>query len=130
MMFLAEGDANTRFFHLQACHRSRKQHIGCLKVQGIDITSNDQMAEAVYEHYKGLLGIPFQHAATINFDNLGLHQHDLDMLDVCFSEFEIWTAIQELPPDKAPGTDGFTGLFYKLEWSIIKSNVMNAFNAF
>jgi len=23
MLFLAEGDANTRFYHLQACHRGR-----------------------------------------------------------------------------------------------------------
>ena len=32
--FLAEGDANTKFFHLQACHRSRKNHINSLRVHG------------------------------------------------------------------------------------------------
>jgi hypothetical protein len=41
MMFLAEGDANTRFFHLQACHRSRKIHITLLRVQGNDLVLNE-----------------------------------------------------------------------------------------
>lgn len=69
------------------------------------------MADAAYDHYNGLLGTPFQRAATVNFDSLGLAQHDLAMLDVCFSELEIWATISELPSDKAPGPDGFTGLF-------------------
>lgn len=32
--------------------------------------------------------------------------------------------------DKASGPDGFTGLFYKKAWDIIKADIMNAFNAF
>ena len=120
LMFLAEGDANTRFFHLHACHRSRKNHITSLRVQGNDLVLGEQMADALYDHYRVLLGTPFQRLATVNFDSLGLAQHDLSMLDVCFSEFEIWATIKELPSDKAPGPDGFTGLFYKLAWPIIK----------
>lgn len=38
--------------------------------------------------------------------------------------------IKELPNDKAPGPDGFTGIFYKLAWDVIKPEIMNAFNAF
>jgi hypothetical protein len=32
-----------------------------------------------------------------------------------------------LPSDKAPGPDGFTGLFYKVAWPIIKQDVVNVF---
>lgn len=32
LMYLADGDANTWFFHLQACHRSRKNHKASLRV--------------------------------------------------------------------------------------------------
>ena len=34
-------------------------------------------------------------------------------LDVCFTEDEVWQAIQDMLVDKAPGPDGFTGLFYR-----------------
>lgn len=35
-----------------------------------------------------------------------------------------------MPSDKAPGLDGFTGLFYQTAWPIIKGDLMNAINAF
>jgi hypothetical protein len=42
------------------------------------------------------------------------------------SEEEVWNTIKQLPPDKAPGPDGFTGRFYKACWSIIKKDIMAA----
>jgi len=38
----------------------------------------------------------------------------------------VWNTIKEMPPDKAPGPDGFTGRFYKSCWTIIKNDVMAA----
>lgn len=38
--------------------------------------------------------------------------------------------ITKVPNDKAPGPDGFTALFYKKTWSIIKEGVLNPFNTF
>jgi hypothetical protein len=37
--------------------------------------------------------------------------------------------VNELPLDKAPGPDGFTGRFYRSAWSIIKRDVIRAFDA-
>ena len=34
-----------------------------------------------------------------------------------------------MPVDKAPGPDGFTGLFYKIAWPIIKTDILGAFQA-
>jgi hypothetical protein len=34
---------------------------------------------------------------------------DLTDLDAPFSEKEVWETIKQLPSDKAPGLDGFTG---------------------
>jgi hypothetical protein len=58
-----------------------------------------------------------------------LPQLDLTGIDACFSEEDIWTTIKDLPPDCAPGPDGFTGLFYKVAWGVIKQDVINTFNA-
>jgi hypothetical protein len=36
----------------------------------------------------------------------------------------------ELPSDRAPGPDGYTGYFYKSTWSVIKQDVIATLNAF
>lgn len=45
-------------------------------------------------------------------------------------EHEIWAVVRELPPDKAPGPDGFMGAFYQSAWPVIKADVLRAINAF
>ena len=47
------------------------------------------------------------------WDDLHLEQHDLQDLDAPITEEEVWAAIKEMPVDKSPGPDGFTGLFFK-----------------
>jgi hypothetical protein len=94
--YLEEGDANTKFFHLQACHRSRKN--------------------------------VFERLHSLHLDDL-LPRLDLTGIDACFTEEEIWATVKELPPDRAPGLDGFTGRFYKVAWGVIKQDIINVFNA-
>ncbi|KAE8816235.1 hypothetical protein D1007_06363 [Hordeum vulgare] len=51
-------------------------------------------------------------------------------LDNPFSETEIWDAIKASPMEKAPGPDGYIGMFFKSCWQHIKADVMLAFNSF
>jgi hypothetical protein len=48
-------------------------------------------------------------------------------LDVPFSEEEVKAAINDLPVEKALGPDGFTGVFYKSSWDVIKHDLLTAF---
>ena len=34
-----------------------------------------------------------------------------------------------MPTDKAPGPDGFTGMFYRVAWPIIKPDILRAFHS-
>ena len=52
------------------------------------------------------------------------------MLAGDFTESELRSAINQMPTDKVPGPDGFTGLFFKECCNIIKGDVMNVANAF
>jgi hypothetical protein len=42
-------------------------------------------------------------------------------LDAPFTE-DVWVTIKDMPLDKAPGPDGFTGRFNKSCWNIIKGD--------
>jgi hypothetical protein len=53
---------------------------------------------------------------------------DQALLDRQFSEEEIRLAVAELSTEKAPGPDGFTGMFYKTCWDIIKQDLVAAFH--
>lgn len=66
LLFLVEGDANTRFFHLQACHRSRQNRIDSLEVQGAQVVSDQAMEDALYEFFNGVLGSAFECSRRID----------------------------------------------------------------
>jgi len=117
-------------FHLMACHRKRRSYIRSLKVDGTEVVTDEAKAEALYQHYLQLLGTNFARSRRFDLNIIGVPSADLSGLETLFSEEEVWAVIKELPNDKALGPDGFTGLFYKTAWPIIKADVMNAFNAF
>jgi hypothetical protein len=125
--WLKEGDVNTRFFHTHARHRKRKNFIDRLVSEegGMICTSHEDKAALVDGFYGGLLGSCLIREHTIDLSALGVPTHDLSAFDSPFSEKEVWNTIKQLPSNKAPGPDGFTGAFYKSCWPIIKQDAMN-----
>lgn len=101
--YLAEGDANTKFFHLQACHRSRKSYIGKTKVQDVELVHDEEKAEAFFQHFDDILGTPGHRTAKLDLSLLNLPSIADRCLDHCFSEEEVWQTILEIPTNKAPG---------------------------
>jgi len=128
LRFLEEGDANTKFFHLQACHRNWKNHIPSILHESAWFSADEAKSELIYSYYNGILGTPFYRQHSIELGDL-LPQLDLSGMDACFSEQEVWDTIKEMPPGRAPGPDGFNSLFYKVAWPIIKQDVVTALNA-
>jgi hypothetical protein len=88
------------------------------------------MADALYGYYNGLLGTNFVRSRRIDLHHIGVPSLQLHELEVLFTEDEVWNVIKELPNEKSPGPDGFTGMFYKVAWGIIKVDIMHAINAF
>ena len=51
MMFLAEGDANTAYFHLIARGRKRRNFIPSLTVAGHVAADHEGMEQGLYDHF-------------------------------------------------------------------------------
>jgi hypothetical protein len=59
------------------------------------------------------MGTLIARTKALNWQELGYVHQNLDDLDAPFTQEEIGAIIKEMPSEKAPGLDGFIGLFYK-----------------
>ena len=84
----------------------------------------------LHSHFNAVLGTGLPRARTINWDNIELPTVDMDGLDLPFTAAEVWEAIKSMPAEKSPGPDGFTGVFYRHCWPVIREDVLAALNHF
>ena len=110
--YLKDGDVNTKFFHLKACHRKQKNYIPMLVHEGHTFTYEEATSEAVFDYYNALLGTHFRRSHRIDLERLSLPRLDLQALAKPFSEADVTRIILESPPDRAPSSDRFTDRFY------------------
>jgi len=129
LAYIRNGDANTKFFHIRASTRMRKNYICCLHTNGgVAITHNDKQ-KVLEDYFSDHLGTMVQRPRTFDWNVLGYVSRDLSMLEVPFTQDEIKETINSMPFDKAPGPDGFTCGFFKKCWEIIKEDVTEAMNS-
>jgi hypothetical protein len=83
---IAEGDANTRYFHLQACHINRKSHIDKVNFGGAVLIQEEKKAEAFFRHLDDLLGTSSPRSLKLDLEEIGMPKLDPQGLDFCFSE--------------------------------------------
>lgn len=81
-------------------------------------------------HFEATMRQPNARARDFQWDALHLTAMDLGSRQNPFSESKVLNAIKQIPQDKAPGPDGFTGLFYKVCWPVIRLDVLAAINSF
>jgi hypothetical protein len=110
---LSEGDANTKFFHLQACRRNRKALVEKLNFQGRIVTGECSKVQTIFDFFDGMLGCRSERSHGLDFAALGLPTLQFGGIDACFLEDEIWFVERALPADKAAGPNGFTRRFYQ-----------------
>jgi hypothetical protein len=130
LLWLREGDTPTKLFHVHSSHRRHKGFIRSLEHRGQILVQEESKVEAAFGFFNGRLGEPTIHSYAINLEDLDLPQLDLSELGNWFTEEEVWGVIRSLPPDNAPGPDGFTARFLQYTWDIVRPELMRAFDAF
>lgn len=67
----------------------------------------------IFEHFNAQFGPPSSRETTLNWDEIGLQRHDLIHLYEDFTVEEVYGVIKDIAVEKAPGPDGYIGLFFK-----------------
>jgi hypothetical protein len=123
---IKEGYANTKFFHMRVNARRRKNHIHRMKDNHGWVTDQNAKEEIVSNHFQSIMGTRVARTHDFNWEELNLPTVDLHSLGDPFTEEEVKNAIDQMPRDKAPSPDGYTGAFFKSCWGIIKEDLMCA----
>lgn len=94
------------------------------------VTAQEAKHEAIFQYFQQHIGTHQVRKHCLNFANIGWQRLQLQHLELPFHDHEIDAVIKALPSEKAPGPDGFLGLFLKHCWTIIKEDIFRAFSQF
>lgn len=124
--WLTDGDRNTRYYHLKAITRKRKNCISMLRDANGAWTDDDaELQNMVNNFYKNLFTdnnkehVWFQ----TRFTYPTLTEENIQHLDEPVGDDDVRREVFSMGPWKAPGPDGFPAGFYQNAWEVIRHTV-------
>jgi hypothetical protein len=93
--------------------------------QGNSMVDHNQKANALWTCYKNRMGVTNASATQADISHLIYPVEGLEILSKEFTVEEIEGVVKHMKTDRAPGPDGFNGLFVKKCWPIIKDDFIN-----
>ncbi|KAF2302890.1 hypothetical protein GH714_010306 [Hevea brasiliensis] len=131
VQWVKEGDKNTKFFHLAASNRRRKNFIGCIKTSSGMVTDvNGIRAEAVNDFTALFSESDYSRPSLLIGNITSLPPSSAELLEAPFSYEEIQAAVWYCGNGKAPGPDGFNFSFFKASWDFIWPDIMRMVDEF
>ncbi|XP_073298281.1 uncharacterized protein [Primulina huaijiensis] len=129
--WLNYGDRNTKYFHSSATTRRNTNQIrGLNNADGVWCTDYSSLVDITTDYFTCLftsIKPSTQDIAMVMDTIVPVVGNEMnDKLCEPFTEDEIRKAVFDLSPSKAPGSDGFTAMFYQKLWTTVGRDVTKA----
>ncbi len=114
VLWLKEGDNNTKFFHQMVNSHRRNNYMERVEVDGAIYEVESEVREKVVQFYVSLYQEQEPWRPTVDgldFDMIS--EEEQAMLERKFDRDEVLQVVKDLQGDKAPGPDGFTMAFFQ-----------------
>uniref|UniRef100_A0A803P996 Reverse transcriptase domain-containing protein n=1 Tax=Cannabis sativa TaxID=3483 RepID=A0A803P996_CANSA len=122
--WLSCGDRNTKFFHAKASSRKSNNKIKFLHNSlGQKVYSKEDIAAVVQAFYSNLFSSTSVDEAALNSTLSCIPTTVSAELNASlvkpFTPDEVYTALHSMGPDKSPGIDGMSAMFYQKNWTTV-----------
>ena len=102
--------------------KREKNQINKIRNEKGEVTTNNAEIQRIIRDYYELYGNKIDNLEEMNrflekFNHPRLNQEEIEIMNNTITSTEIEAVIKNLPKNKSPGPDGFTGEFYHLEKS-------------
>ncbi|KAK3212813.1 hypothetical protein Dsin_017519 [Dipteronia sinensis] len=129
--WLKGGDKNSKFFHFRAtARRSRNLIEGLFDERGIWREGSVEVEKVVTKYFSGLFtaGVAYSEDVDTVLNSLQprLSPQSCNFLDTPFTLEEIWRAVFDMAPSKAPGPNGLPAIFFQKYWTTVGVRVTEA----
>ncbi len=114
VLWLQEGDKNTRFFHQIANSNRRFNNINRLFINGAETTDPTVTGEGLVTYYSQLFSDDKVRRPLLDgLDFSSIDEADSTILEAPFTEEEVSGVVQGMAGDKALGPNGFSLAFFQ-----------------
>eukprot|EP00253_Pinus_taeda_P008568 PITA_08568 len=129
VLWLKEGEQNTKFFHRSAMdYRNANKILELKSSEGGILRNHKDISDLLSNHFSNIAREPNvnREAAIQEITNAipnSITGEQNWSLRKRITMEEVEEAVRSMPNDKAPGLDGFTINFYKVCWEIVKNDI-------
>ena len=121
------GDRNTKFFHATASQRRRRNKmVGIQGADGMWQEKQEDIESTILIYFESIFKTdhPPQFGTSLGAIDQRVTRDMNESLVAEFKAEEVWRALIQMHPTKAPGPDGMSPMFYQQYWEIVGPEVI------
>ncbi|KAL4325646.1 hypothetical protein GQ457_11G000020 [Hibiscus cannabinus] len=128
MVWLKQGDFNTKFFHKVVKMRAKRNLIRGVNLGLLKLDDPPKLKQAVFDYFQHQYNVKARKwEPVLQLDFKKLTEEESEALESPFTLEEFKEAVWSCNEGKVPDPDGFNAAFYKKCWKQVKEELLKRF---